>query len=62
MSELTFEKGETVFNPISGRRGCSTPPYRNSALRRSKWPPNTPKFRDFLYYLSDKQIFLGFSQ
>ena len=30
--------------------GCSTSPYRKSALRPSKWPPNTPKFRDFSYF------------
>ena len=26
------------------------PLYHKSALRPSKWPPNTPKFRDFSYF------------
>ena len=46
--------------------GCSTPPYRISALGPSKWPPNTPKFRDFSYFYmtylkSKKKIFWFFT-
>ena len=40
------------------------PPFRKSAQRPSKWPPNDPKFRDFSYfymtYLKSKKIFLVF--
>ena len=51
---------------LLGTGGCSTPPYRKSALRPSKWPPNDPKFRDFSYfymtYLKSKKKIFGFSQ
>ena len=34
----------------SSKLHCNTAPYRKSALRPSKWPPNTPKFRDSSYF------------
>ena len=36
--------------------GVQHPPYRKSALRPSKWPPNTPNFVTF------REFFFGFSQ
>ena len=55
-----------IFNPITDGGGVQHPPYRKSALRPSKWPPNDPKFRDFSYfymtYLKSKKKFFGFSQ
>ena len=43
--------------------GVQHPPYRKSALRPSKWPPNDPKFRDFSYFYMTylKNIFSFFT-
>ena len=58
-ADLT-KKGADLTNSLQH------PPYRKSALRPSKWPPNDPKFRDFSYfymtYLKSKKKFFGFSQ
>ena len=52
------------LNPIRDGGDVQHPPYRKSALRPSKWPPNEPKFRDFSYfymtYLKSKIFFLVF--
>ena len=65
--EINFEqKIKKVLTLFEVGGECSTPPYRKSALRSSKWPQNTPRFRDFSYfymtYLKSKKFFLGFSQ
>ena len=41
-----YELTKLPLNRIWGG-GCSKPPYQKSALRPSKWPPNTPKFHDW---------------
>ena len=49
MSEISKSK-VSGLNPIMDGGGVQHPPYRKSALRPSKWPPNDPKFRDFSYF------------
>ena len=73
--EITFSTYKLLMNEKSTfltqsfsltRSSLFNTPNRKSALRPSKWPPNTPKFHDFSYfhmtYLKSKKKFWGFSQ
>ena len=63
---LQYERDTNMYLTLFEVGGVFNTPYRKSALRPLKCPPNTPKFRDFSYFymthLKSKKKYFGFSQ